>query len=761
MADLGRDAVRLSDLRRSTGMARYPSDLYAPENLVGVVVRSPIPHGRLLKLDVNTARRMPGVQVVVTADDIPGAKFLGKLIDDTPVLVQVGKTVNSVLDAICLIAANTEDQARTAAKAVEMELEPLPAVFSPHAALEPDAPIVHQGGNLARQIKLRHGDIEAGFTAADVIVEAEYHIPAIDHAFMETEAAFCEPTEQGVRLFVGSQNPYLERELAAKVLHLPQADVEVIDVGAGGGFGGKDDSIITLFVALLCWLSQKSVRMVWDRRESIRGHSKRHPMKVKAKTGATYDGFLTAMQMQILADTGSYAHWGPAILAFASLGAGGVYEIPHVWVDTQVVYTHNIMSGAMRAWGNQAVAFVVEAQVDRIAGALGIHPLRLRWLNALQEGSLMPNGYSAPPGVGVRRTIEAAAQKLGINLRDPDLPAESPVGFATVMQGVNYHFGHEDAAEVKIRLAEDGVFEIYAATSDIGQGLEAELRLLLARALGDLPIEKTRWMPQSTATSPDAGSTGASRHTGLTGNAIWGAGLQIRQQLVTLAAEMMGSHPDQVELKGSQLWDASQELHLAEVIEEARRRELSIATEYRFLAPPTTDIDEQGQGFPVNQYTYGTQVAEVEVDESTGVVRTKRIDSYIDAGRIINPLGAEMQSEGGIIMGLGYGLTEEFIRESGEPLTDSLATFLIPTICDVPPEIHTAFVGEPIPFGYLGARGLAELAMVPTAPAIVNAIYAASGARLSRIPATSEHVLQALEKRTVIQKASITKGEIA
>ncbi len=761
MTELEREAIRIADMKRALGEMRFPSDIYRPGNLEGVVVRSPIPHGRLTRLDVQAALQMPGVRAIVTADDIPGIKYFGKMVQDTPILVQVGNKVNSVLDAICLISADTEDQARSAAKQIAMDFEPLPAVFSLEESMAPEAPQVHEGGNLARHFRLRHGDLDQGLTVADVIVEAEYQIPAIEHAFMETEAAFGEPTEHGVRIFVGSQNPYLERELTQAVLDLPETHVEIIDVGAGGGFGGKDDSLITLYVALLTRYSRKPVRMVWERRESIRGHSKRHAMQIKATTGATRDGYLTAMRLEITADTGSYAHWGPAVLTFASLGASGVYEIPNVWVDTYVVYTHNIMSGAMRAWGNQAIAFVVEAQVDQIAAKLGIHPLRLRWLNALREGSPMASGRSAPPGVGVRRTIEAAANRYGIDLRDANLSPSSPFGFATVMQGVNYHFGYEDVAEVVIALAEDDIFQVYTATSDLGQGLEAEIRLLLARALGDLPIEKTRWMPQSTATSPNAGSTGASRHTALTGNAVWGAGMQIKRKILTLAAEMMGSSPDQIEMQGSQLWDSKSELHLSEVLAEARRREIPLDVRYRFVAPPTTAIDEDGQGYPVNQYTYGTQVVQLEVDELTGLVRTKQVDAFIDAGRIMNHLGAKKQSEGGIIMGLGYALTEEFVSEEGMPLTDSLATFLIPTICDSPMEINTEFVGEPIPFGYLGARGLAELAMVPTAPAILNAIFAVTGARLFRIPATPERVLNALERDSTLDGGNSHEGEKA
>ncbi len=758
MCDLARDAVRIADISKALGTTQFPSDIYRDDYLESVVVRSPIPHGYLRALNTEVARQMPGVHAVLTAADIPGEKFFGKMIKDTPVLVQVGDRVRSVLDGLCLVAAETKDQAYAAAETIQIELDQLPAVFTAQDAMQPDSPLVHESGNIAKQFKLRHGNVDAGFAASDIIIMNTFEIPSIEHAFIETEAAFGEPVKDGLRVYVGSQNPYLEHKLIQVLLGLNEEQIEVIDVGAGGGFGGKDDSIITLYVALLTWATKKPVRMVWDRRESIRGHSKRHPMTITAKTGATSDGYLKAMQFEIVADTGSYAHWGPAILTFASLGAGGVYEIPNVWVDTYVVYTHNIMSGAMRAWGNQAIALVVECQVDQIASELGIHPLRVRWLNALSEGSPMASGRPAPPGVGARRTIEAAAELEGVDLKDSNSMIEPGVGFASVMQGVNYHFGYEDAAEVKVCLAEDDVFEIYTASSDLGQGLEAEIRLLFARSVCDLPIENTRWMPRSTATSPDAGSTGASRHTAITGNAVWGAGLRIRSLILGIAADMFGSSPDQVEMDGGHLWDATQEIRLAEVFAEARRRNIPLEAEYRFVAPPTTAVDEDGQGYPVNQYTYGTQVARVEVDELTGAVKVISVDSIIDAGQIVNTLGAEKQSEGGIVMGLGYALMEEFIREQGLPITDSLATFIIPTIADIPNEIHTRFVESPVPFGYLGARGLAELAMVPTAPAILNAIASATGVRLTSIPATPERVFTAMNEQIHKETSSQEEG---
>lgn len=746
--DLCRDAIYASDISRALGVSHFPSDIYTDDCLVGIVVRSPWAHCILKQVEISRALTVPGVQAIVTAADIPGKKYIGKLIDDVPVLVQLSQKAHSVLDAICLIAAENEDCAREAEKLIEVQVERLEEVFSVFEALKPDAPEVHEGGNIAAVIKIRHGDIRQGLSEADVVVENEYQIPAIDHAFMETEAAFAEPIDDGIRVFVGSQNPYLERELVAKVLNLQEDRVEIIDVHAGGGFGGKDDSLVTLYCALLAWKAKKPVRMYWNRSESLRGHSKRHPMWIKAKTGATAGGRLTAMQMQIIADTGSYAHWGPAILKFASLGANGVYEIPNSWVDTKVVYTNNIMSGAMRAWGNQAVAFVVEAQIDQIASRLGIHPLRFRWLNALTEDGVMISGQAPPPGVGVRPTIEAAAKSLGIDLENPQPVGNAGIGFATVMQGVNYHFGHEDSSEVRVALNDEGIFEIYAATSDIGQGLEAQIRLLFCRALGNLPVERVRWMPQSTSTSPNAGSTGASRHTGTTANAIWGAAQMIYQQLQTIASEVLEAPPDQIIVIGEKIQSKKGDaVSLSEVLQEAKRSRVELKASYRFIAPRTTDIDQNGQGFPVNQYSYETLVSRVAVQSDTGEVNVLSMDAFVDAGRIVNPVGAAKQVEGGAVMGLGYALTEEFLTKDGLPLTDSFSTYLIPTALDSPPIINSHFIDRPIPFGYVGGRGLAEVVVVAPAPSIINAIANATGARVCRIPATPERLLDAIDRR--------------
>jgi xanthine dehydrogenase molybdenum-binding subunit len=297
-----------------------------------------------------------------------------------------------------------------------LDLEPLPVVTDPLEALQPNAPQLHEGGNLLKHIKVRHGDVNRGFAEADVIVENEYRLPFIEHAFMEPESAVAAPLGDRITVWVGSQNPYLERSCVAAALGVSEERVEVIDMHAGGGFGGKDDQLVAIFVALLAQATGRPVRLFYDRRESIRGHSKRHAWIVRSKWGATKAGKLTAIEAEIYADTGAYAHGGELIASFVSILSSGPYEVPNAKVDTYVVYTNNLVGGAMRAWDNQVGAFVAESQMDELAAVLGMHPLKIRWLNALREGSRLICGGTVPKGVGVRATLEVAARLVGVEL---------------------------------------------------------------------------------------------------------------------------------------------------------------------------------------------------------------------------------------------------------------------------------------------------------------------------------------------------------
>ena len=411
---LVREAILMATLSRATGTAVYGCDLRLPGMLVARVVHSPLPHCLVRAIHTATAKAISGVHAVLTARDIPERKLIGKMYLDQPILVM--DRARTVLDSMCLIAAESEELAEQAAEALEFDLEPLPVVTSPKEALKPGAPQLHEGGNLLKHIKVRYGDVKRGFAQADVIIENEYHLPFIEHAFLETESAVAAPKGDKITVWVGSQNPYLERSQVAAALGLPEEKVEIVDMHAGGGFGGKDDGLVAIFVALLAHATGRPVRLFFDRKQSIQGHSKRHAWTIRSKWGATREGKLTAVETKMYADTGAYAHWGEPIATFVSLLSTGPYEVPNVKIDTYVVYTNNLVGAAMRAWDNQAGAFVTESQMDELAAALGIHPLKLRWLNALREGSALICGGTAPRGVGIRATLEAAAQVVGVTL---------------------------------------------------------------------------------------------------------------------------------------------------------------------------------------------------------------------------------------------------------------------------------------------------------------------------------------------------------
>ena len=414
---LSQTVTRQVNLARATGQAHYPSDLYAPGMLVAHVVRSPYAHCRVRKIDTTRAKQVPGVSAVLTHKDIPGKKFVGKTREDQPILAI--DRCRSVQDALCLIAAESHQAALDAADALTLDLEPLPGVYDPRVALEPGAPQLWPEGNLFKTLTIRHGDVERGFAEADVVLEDDFETPFIDHAYLETEAVLATPDpDGGVTVRLGCHHPYGERQHLAQALNLPEDRARVIHVVPGGAFGGKDDNVFSIFTALLALATGRPVRLAYSRLDSMEGHSKRHPQRIHSRIGARRDGRLTARQVDILLDIGAYVSWSEGVAAFLSLSACGPYEVPHALVTTRLVFTNNIAAGAMRGWGTPGVTFATESHMDMLAAALGIHPLRLRWLNALRDGSQMITGQAAPPGARLRRTLEMAAAALGVSLEE-------------------------------------------------------------------------------------------------------------------------------------------------------------------------------------------------------------------------------------------------------------------------------------------------------------------------------------------------------
>ncbi|MDD5367852.1 MAG: molybdopterin-dependent oxidoreductase [Anaerolineaceae bacterium] len=413
---IGKRISRRDVLDKVTGKERYSGDLSKENMLTTIPVHSPVPHGIIRKIDTKVALSVPGVVSILTAADIPGRNTITPfVIDEQPFLSS--DRVRSMGDVVCIIAAEDELSAQKAKTLIELEIDELPIIDTPQAAMKQGAYSIHPKGNVVNHVKIRHGDIGAGFRQADIVVEGNYYTPLIEHAYIEPDAALSYYDDDGTLVVnVGTQGIYDELTDIAEGLALPHDRVRIIQPAIGGAFGGKEETYIGFFVALVTYHTKRPAKMVWNREDVFMLSNVRHASYIYMKTGATRDGYLTALQADLVYDTGAYAYWGPNIVAFASCMASGPYVVPNAWVDGRAVYTNNLRAGSMRGWGAPQVAFAWESQMDRLAVALKIHPLVFRWKNAAADGSLTINGSPFPPGVGVKDTIRKMAELKGVSL---------------------------------------------------------------------------------------------------------------------------------------------------------------------------------------------------------------------------------------------------------------------------------------------------------------------------------------------------------
>jgi CO/xanthine dehydrogenase Mo-binding subunit len=707
---LGESARRVDGVPKVTGAYAYASDLHAEHMLWGATVRSQHASARILGVDTTAAARAPGVAAVLTAAGLPAARTFGLEFADQPVLAD--EVVRYAGEPVAVVAAETLDQARRAAELVAVEYEPLPAVDDMEQALDQDAPQVHEYGNVLRHVHIRHGEPEAA--EADVWVDGYYETAMQDQAALGPEAGLAVPAADGsVDLYVATQWLHVDRQQIALCLGLPEEMVRVTLAGVGGAFGSREDIHMQIHACLLALGTGRAVKMTYGREESFHGHVHRHPSRIWIRYGATRDGRLVAADVRLLLDGGAYASSSPPVIGNAATFAAGPYEVPNVRVEGTVVYTNNPPCGAMRGFGAPQVCFAYESAMDALAARLGLDPLELRLRNAVRTGSVLPTGQVLDGPAPVREVIERC--------RAIPMPPEEPregrdaiaypggagnvgrgealkrgVGYAVGFKNVAYSEGFDDAAEatVTLRPTPDGpVAAIRTAAVEYGQGLYTVLAQI---ARTELDVDEVIVEPASTE-SGSAGSTSASRQTTMTGGAVLGACREIVDALA-----------------GGPL-------------------EEPISRTYTFHHPRTTGLDAEGQGSPHVSFSFIAARAVVEVDDELGLVRVVQLAAAQDAGRVLNPQGAEGQVEGGAAMGLGLALTEEIQLDGGRIRNASFTDYLIPTILDVPP-IESAFVEEPQPDAPYGVKGIGELSTIVATPAIVAALRAATGRELNRAP---------------------------
>jgi xanthine dehydrogenase D subunit len=739
-AGVGIRGRRVGGVPRVTGEYVFGTDLRAEGMLFGHVVRSPHAHARIVSVDVSRARSMAGVRSVLTAADLPGKRTYGLEFDDQPVLAR--DRVRYEGEPVVAIAADSEREARAAAEAVEIAYEPLPVLDDMEEALRPDAPQLHEWGNVVRHLRIEHGDPDA---EPEVWVEGYYETAMQDQAPLGPEAALALPADDGgMDLHVMTQWLHVDRHQIAPCLDLPEELVRLHLAGVGGAFGSREDVNVEILAGVLAKTTGRPVKVANDRVDSFHGHHHRHPSRYWVRHGATRDGKLVNVRVRAILDGGAYTSSTPAVLANAAVFATGPYEVPNALIEATAVYTNNPPCGAMRGFGSPQPCFAYESQMNKLAGALDMDPVELRLRNAVRTGSVFPTGQVV---LG-----EAPVAELLERCRAIPLPEDPPpelreawslpggfgnvtrgegikrgVGYALGFKNIGYSEGFDDSCEAKVTLSAgpDGpVVQVHSAAVDSGQGLETILVQVARTELGvpDVVLHETDTGVGS------AGSSSASRQTVMSSGAVKLACETVREELFErVRARTQIGHAD-LRIEDGRILRGGDpvgrvEAFLADPISATRV----------FRHRKTQPMDEHGQGDVHPFYAFVAERAVVDVDEELGLVRVVQFAAVEDVGRAINPPGVEGQIEGGIAIGMGLALMEELQLDAGIMRNASFTDYLIPTTLDVPPIVSEVLErAEPdVPYG---AKGVGEIPTVAATPAVVNALRAATGRELNRVP---------------------------
>lgn len=737
---MGTSIPRIDAQGKVTGSALYPGDIRRRNMLTAKVVFTNQPHARLLRFDVSRALATPGVVDVITSADVPVNEY-GLTMYDQPVLIGLEHTGRSAVpcdvsrweaDHLAVVIAETPEAALAGAAAIHTDWEPLPVLGDLDAALREDAPLLHpengKGTNAYHHLKIRKGDIAAGWEAADVVIEGTYELPHQEHAYLQPEAAVSYVDEEGrITVEIAGQWTWEDQHQIAHALDLPPDRIRVIYPAIGGAFGGREDMSLQIVMALAAWKLHsrgidRPIRCQWSREESIVGHHKRHRGRVHARLGATRDGRIVAVEADAYLDAGAYNYTSNKVLGNLTLCVAGPYDIPNARIDSYAVYTNTVPAGAFRGFGAPQGAFVAETQMNKLAEALGIDPVELRLKNALRDGSEGITQAELPPGVSLPEVITACATAAGWPGEADGAPFSSfrslpPAserlrrgrGFACAYKNVGFSFGFPERCEATVELHGDEEISyvvLYHGAADVGQGAHTALVQMAAEAAG-VEVSRVEAHFSDTATSGDSGSASASRLSWMSGNAILGATEE------ALKRWNEGDRP-------------------------------AIGT-FRFVPPPTEALDpETGAGQPNFAYGYVAEVADVTVDVDTGLIQVDRLVCAVDVGKAINPNLVEGQIEGAVVQGHGYTLTERLQVVEGRIVNPRFSTYLIPGIGDVPLRVESVILEHPDPRGPWGVRGMAEMPLIPVAPAVVHALHRATGVWFHAIPLTPDRVVAEL-----------------
>jgi CO/xanthine dehydrogenase Mo-binding subunit/aerobic-type carbon monoxide dehydrogenase small subunit (CoxS/CutS family) len=744
-AAVGSRLVRLDGKKKVEGSEIFGAD-EVPAGVLGVrVIRCPHHRARfeLGDLDQFIAAH-PGVMEVLIAKDVPGSDCYGVIprFADQPVFAHREARFRG--EGIAAVVGETDalDALNLADFPVRWEeLSPLKTIDE---ALAADADQIHgnREGNVLVRGRVVCGDVEKGLAEADVMVEGEYETGFVEHAYIEPEAGFARRVGDGIEIQACTQSPYMDRADIAKILGIAPDKVRIIPTAVGGGFGSKLDLSVQPFIALAAWKLGRPVHMVYSRTESIVSTTKRHPARMRLRAGATRDGKLTALDFAADFNTGAYSSWGPTVAGRVPVHASGPYLVPNYRALTRAVHTNIVPAGAFRGFGVPQAAIAQEQLYDELADRVGIDRLEFRVLNALRNDTPTVTGQVLGEGVGIgacfaslRPKWQAARAEAATYNTKTVGPLRRGVGIAGMWYGCG-NTSLPNPSTIRIGLKRDGRIALHQGAVDIGQGSNTIVAQICADALG-APVSQFDLISGDTSISPDCGKTSASRQTFVTGKAAHMAGTQLRSEILKLADACECAVIEFDDVSVTVVVDGSRKvLALSEL---PRDEHGYVITCEATFDPPTSPLDANGQGNPYAVFGFGAHMAEIEVDVELGTVRVLKVTAAHDVGRAINPTLIEGQIEGGVAQGIGMALMEEFFPGKGENLHD----YLIPSAGDVPP-VESILIEDPSSIGPFGAKGIGEQAVIPTAPAILNAIHDAIGVRIYKVPATPDRVRAAI-----------------
>lgn len=679
---VGQAIQRIDAKEKVLGTGEYPDDIYLDGMVYGSAVRSEYPRAKVLAIHPEEALALDGVIGVYTADDIPGEVKVGHLKHDWDTMIPVGKVTHYLGDAICLVVAENQDILEQAKLKVKVDYEVLDPVLDPFEAMKPDAPLVHGDGNILAHEHLVRGDADKVIAESKYKVTTHYETPWTEHAFLEPECAVAMPFDDGVFIYSSDQGTYDTQHECCIMLGLPPEKVIVENKLVGGGFGGKEDVSVQHHAALLAYLTKRIVKVKLSRQESIVVHPKRHPMWMDITTACDENGYLTAMKAVVVSDTGAYASLGGPVLQRACTHAAGPYNFQVIDIDGKAVYTNNPPAGAFRGFGVTQTCFGSERNLDLLAEKVGISPWEIRYRNAIRPGQVLPNGQIADASTGVAETLEAVKEVY---------ESEPYAGIACAMKNAGVGVGLPDWGRCRL-LVKDGKVEIHAGASCIGQGLGTVLTQVVSETTG-LGIDRIVYCRPNTANSPDSGTTSGSRQTLITGEAAKRA--------------------------------------CEKLMEDLKRSDLETLEGRDYVGEYLAKTDKMGSDVPnpVSHVAYGyaTQVCVLNED---GTI--KKVVAAHDVGKAVNPISVEGQIEGGVVMSLGYALTEQYEIKDGYPVSryGTLGLFK----ADKTPDVEPIIVEKPgVDVGY-GAIGIGEITSIPTAPAVAGAYYKWSGKFQTKLP---------------------------